>query len=381
MLEIKDGVLLKYTQEENKKKVVIPDNVETIASDAFAHSNITDVVIPDSVRYIKSNAFGYSDLEVLHMGKNVIEIGENAFEGCWSSLHTVYYDGDVESWIKIKFAGSNANPLSCNCDLYLRGEKLVDLVLPEYVTEVTSWFSHCTSIQSATIGDNATKIIYSPVFQNLHHLTLGKSVTTINEKAFKGCNRLIEIDNRSNIKLDMGSEKDGMLALNAKYIYNSDKGEESRIDRRDDGFVFFRDKEKNYLIDYLGDDSDLVLPESYDGKSYEVYHHALGENNKYCSVTVNVPIIGEWAFYLSKKLTTVTVGKNVTTIEKGAFAFCAELRNVVISNSVQKIGEDVFKNDENIENVTIPKKFAGFLNSGLKKMFGKRYKEIHFTLI
>ena len=78
--------------------------------------------------------------------------------------------------------------------------------------------------------------------------------------------------------------------------------------------------------------------------------------------------IGASAFYNNKKVTSVSIGKNVQVIGKRAFCNCKKLANVKIqSKNVKTIGKDAFKATKAGMKVKVPaKKLAKY-----KKLFGK----------
>ena len=65
----------------------------------------------------------------------------------------------LASWCNIEFVDSNANPMYYAKKLYINGELLEELVVPNTVTEIKSFaFYYCTSLTSVTIGDSVTSI-------------------------------------------------------------------------------------------------------------------------------------------------------------------------------------------------------------------------------
>jgi len=68
-------------------------------------------VIPDSVAIIGKSVFSnHYDLQVIAIPKSVIEIKEDAFEGC-VNIEEVQYGGTLEQWKKIIFRNQYSNPL------------------------------------------------------------------------------------------------------------------------------------------------------------------------------------------------------------------------------------------------------------------------------
>ena len=85
---------------------------------------------------------------------------------------------------------------------------------------------------------------------------------------------------------------------------------------------------------YVGNDSDVTIPDEIDGKK--------------------VTSIGEWAFSSLLNLTNITIPNSVINIGNGAFSGCTNLTNITMPNSIKSIGETVFLKCQNLVNVTIP---------------------------
>jgi len=82
--------------------------------------------------------------------------------------------------------------------------------------------------------------------------------------------------------------------------------------------------------------------------------------------------ISDKAFKNNKKVTSVTIGKNVKTIGKDAFRNCTKLKKVTIKGTgLKKIGKNAFKNIHKKAVVKVPKKKL----KAYKKLF-KSYKSV-----
>ena len=175
------------------KNTVIPNSVTTIGSSAFLScSSLTSVTIPNSVTAIGNYAFSNcSSLTSVTIGNSVTTIGYGAFENC-SSLKEVHIT-DIAAWCNIDFSNYYSNPLYYAKNLYLNGELVTNLVIPDSVTEIKEYaFYNCSSLTSITIPNSVTAI-ESYVFSgcsSLASIIIGNSVTTIGYGAFENCSSL-----------------------------------------------------------------------------------------------------------------------------------------------------------------------------------------------
>ena len=88
------------------------------------------------------------------------------------------------------------------------------------------------------------------------------------------------------------------------------------------------------LTRYSGTDTDIVIPQSIDGKM--------------------VTSIGDSAFYICSDLTSITIPEGVTSIGGWAFEDCSGLTSINIPNSVTSIGGRAFEGCSGLTSISIP---------------------------
>ena len=153
-----DGAYICYNFINNKTELAVAQGPVTRSSSTFYSGNI---VIPESVTYndntyrvtsianyaFSTNSWSFFDsggsgsgLTSVTIPNSVTEIGFQAFFGC-SNLTSVHIS-DLAAWCKIEFGGDYSNPLYYAHHLYLNGEEIKDLVIPNSVTSVFKELVH-----------------------------------------------------------------------------------------------------------------------------------------------------------------------------------------------------------------------------------------------
>lgn len=207
----------------------IGDGCESIGNMAFSGcSSLNDLSIGNSVNNIGYGAFSScKSLNSLVLPNSVIEIGESAFGGCNNltnigipqSVTSIGYGAfvncnklnrvditDLDAWCRINFGNQQANPCVYAKKLYLNGEEIIDLVIPNTVTKIGDYaFYNCNGLKSATISNSVIDIGSYAFYlcSGMNNLTLGKSVAYIRQKAFSGCSALTNIYSKSEIAPSM----------------------------------------------------------------------------------------------------------------------------------------------------------------------------------
>ncbi len=148
------------------KNITLPESVTEIPSYAFSNCEaLESVSLSNNTTSIGAYAFSScSSLASISFGNKMTTVGGGAFGGC-HDLTRVNVDS-LATWLNIEFetgnmfmlSDSHSNPLYYAHNLYIDGEKLTDLVLPEGTAQINAHaFSGC-SIQSVTVPESLVSV-------------------------------------------------------------------------------------------------------------------------------------------------------------------------------------------------------------------------------
>ncbi len=299
------------SREEEIKKVVIENGVQTVGRNAFARCTaVTEITIPESVTSILHSAFhGCSSLKQITIPQTIGIINGQTFQNCAS---------------------------------------LEEIVIPNNVTEIgESAFTSCESLKSVVFSSSLTSIGYRAFSRcALTELDLPESLTSIGETAFSGCNSIKSITIRSNLTTV------GTNNFDSSSLERIDVVGENPVYASENGVLFNKDKTEILCYPKASPNESYTVPDSITRIGDETFSRA----SKLTAVTLpeGLTSIGTGAFRSCGKLQRITIPAGVTCIADGVFEFCSSLREVVLPDSLTSIGKEAFSRCSALQEIRIP---------------------------
>ena len=382
-----------YLNNELVLDLVIPDNVTSINSYAFyGCSGLKTITIGSGVKNIGTSVFlRCGEIESINVAKGNVQyrsegnclikkstktlilgcknsiiptdgsvtgIGANAFNSCSGlvsisipdSIKTVY-DGafsdcvglgrvditDISAWCGISFANGSANPLKCAHKLYLNGELVTELVVPNNVRSISKYaFFSCSDLESISIGNG---------------------VKSVGVSAFDGCEKLVSIT--------VDKENAAYRAEGNCLIRTATKslilGCKTSVIPTDGGVTNVGQSAFSGCAEL----KEITIPKSVVSIGKDAFYGCIGlkklninDISAWCSISFeNIysnPLHYAKNLYVNDdKIVDLVIPNSVKSIAKYAFCGCSEIESLSIGSGVKSIGQSAFGNCEKLAGITV----------------------------
>ena len=347
-------------------EISVPDSVESIGVGAFLDCKLLrNINIPEGVSRIANGTFqGCNNLTCVTIPSSVSIIGEWAFLGCESLVEIVnksslditekgYFQYGEGGYSQETNLGRHAlNIIKDEAESRLRvqgdfvfyddGESALlvrylgndrDVTLPEYdggrgykIHNFAFYNNH--SVSSVVIPEGVTEI-GNGAFESCYSLTnvvVPSTVTSIIPGAFIATSSLVEIVNKSSLEIDF-----------ADVVTDESSSGISRVG----DYVFYEKDGEAYLVKYLGNEANVVLPEYKGGRAYKVrenaFLNAVFGYNRLVLQSIEFPdyVVGieNCAFYNATMLENIVIGDGICSLGT-AFVNCVRIKHITLGKNV-----------------------------------------------
>jgi uncharacterized repeat protein (TIGR02543 family) len=360
--------------------LTLNEGLEEIGISAFYINNLTSLTIPNSVTLVNRSAFLRNDLTEVNYNEST-ELRGGAFanneittvngEDSDGVFYGLNEDGSIDYTKLTSYGGTESvidflsNSITVIDTSAFSQTRLTSIDLPDALTHIYSGAFYQTYVDEVSfsstlkyIGRNAFS------YNDIETITFPASIEYIYQYAFnQGDLTSVTFESPSNIKFIEASaftynsglddpiimptsglsgfinyyDEDGNICEEGSGFLDNDLDCFARYQKTltIDDIVF--DETTGTITDYIGDATDIIIPESFTVDGTEV----------------SVVAIGDYAFN-KNDLFSVEMANSIITIGDDAFANNSFMESVVLSDNLVTIGDDAFGSSVPDDGIALP---------------------------
>lgn len=369
----------------------LPSSIHTFKESAFYYcSSLTTITIPEGVTELTaSNLFDQcNSLTSITLPSTLKKLGGDYFSNTFYHISNIYFNGTLKQWLNISFGSSL--PMTSACNLYINGEKLVNLTLPEGIVNIPNRAFQYVQLDSVSIPDSVVNIGDTAFYgSSLLSVRMSDSITNIGAGAFSNCSNLKNVyyvgDSSKWDNIVLKSGNDNLISANRKFVSSFNDVHTISIDSVEHGTLTLSDASciagdrititakaelgfrlKNILVNgesisgnsFIAEEGmDYVVLVSAEFEYYRAVkdHGTWGDNVEWILYDNNELLIQgtgcidysnnsyPWLKY-NDVIESVIIGGGITTLPQYAFESCSHLSTVELPASLTSIEYKPFLN-------------------------------------
>ena len=179
------------------ENIDLPEGLQEIEHYLFYNcDSLSTIIIPEGITAI-SGAYAFSSCQALT--SIYFPASLESMDARWAFERTaitdIHFSGTLSQWLNIDFVyNADSVPMQQPCNLYINGEKLTNLIIPDDVTSIPNYAFQYVNLNSVTIPSNVTSIgEYAFYGSSVQSVRMADSVTSVGTNAFAKCSSLDKV--------------------------------------------------------------------------------------------------------------------------------------------------------------------------------------------
>lgn len=402
------------------ESIDLPDSVRTFGDSAFCNcSQLKSITIPEGVTELTAHDLFYycTSLKSITLPNTLIQIGAYYSDTfCYNNISNIYFNGTLKQWLNISFG--NSLPMQSACSLYIDGEKLTNLTIPNGITNIPEYAFEYVNLNRVTIPNSVTSIGENAFYgSSVTTVRIADSVTSVETNAFANCSNLKKVyyvgDSSKWNSIAWNSGNDSLIDAKRQFVASFDDIRTVSLGSVEHGTLTLSDD--NCI---LGDEITVTAKADpgYRLKTILVNGQAISGNSFVAEEGVDYVVSAEFEFYRGVKahgtcgnnivwylydnnelsiqgtgemdgnpwteyddsIESVVIGQGVTTIDDNAFRNCSNLKTLTLPDSIAEIGHYTLSGC-NVDSLYYNGDVKGWLSVYFRSNFLSPVKELYIN--